>query len=370
MRLKYNLLQLFRVKENLFWGMALPLVMGTIFFFAFGGADFELAPIPVALVETRPLNNVTRTFVEMANNLEEDELLRVSFTSYENAMELLRQGELAGVVLLGESIELVLMRAGIGPSILETIAGEFIIRFTSAANVASLRPELVAYAMNAAERYESVNAPVRELPISTLTNLFFVMLAVGCFMGSGIGAKSGFELQAQMTDVAARLSVAPTPKIVLFVENLITGTIGQSLISSVTLLFYTFVLNVDFGDMWGLVLLACIVGSFASVAFGMFFSIVLPGTEAAKNQYLLVISQAMFLAAGMITHELRNIVRNTVPFFDQINIVAIISDTFLTLVIHDDLTRYVQQLTTLIAIAVVCSVVGAAVLRRQVNADI
>ena len=367
MRLKYNLLQLFRVKENLFWGMALPFVMGIIFFIAFGGVEFELDPIPVAIVETRPLNTVTRTFVEMANYLEEDELLLVSFTSYENAVELLRQGEIAGVVLLGESIELMLMSAGIGQSILEIIAGEFIIRFTSAANITSLRPEFLAYVMAAIEHYESVNAPVRELPISVLTNFFFVMLAVGCFMGSSIGLKSGFELQAQMTDVAARLSVSPTPKIVLFIENLLTGTIGQSMITTATLLFYTFVLGVDFSDRWGLIFLACVFGSFASVAFGMFFSIVLPGTEEAKSLYLMLISQALFISAGMMSSAIRNLVRSTVPVLDRINIVAIISDTFLTLVIHEDLSRYVQQLTILFVIAVLCSVTGAAVLRRQIQ---
>ena len=366
MRLKYNLLQLFRIKDNLFWGMALPLVMGIIFTVAFGGTDFELDPIPVAIVETRPLNILTRSFVEMANYLEEDELLLVSFTSYEDAVGLLRQGEVSGVVLLGESIELMLISSGIGPSILETIAGEFIVRFTSAANIASLRPELLAGAMAATERYESVNTPVRELPISVLTNFFFVMLAIGCFMGSNIGAKSGFELQAQMTDVAARLSVSPTPKIVLFTENLLTGTIGQTIITTITLLFYTFVLGVDFGDRWGLILLACIAGSFASVAFGMFFSIVLPGTEEAKSLYLMLISQALFISAGMMSYEIRNFIRNTVPVLDRINIVAIISDTFLTLVIHEDLSRYMQQLTILLAIAVLCSVSGAAVLRRQI----
>ena len=370
MRLKYNLLQMFRTKENLFWGMALPLVMGVIFFLAFGGVEFELDPIPVAIVETRPLNTLTRSFVEMANYLEEDELLQVSFASYDNAMEMLRQREISGVILLGESIELVLMSAGIGQSILETITGEFIIRFTSAANIASLRPEFLANAMVAIERYESVNAPVRELPISVLTNFFFVMLAVGCFMGTNIGAKSGFELQSHMTDVAARLSVSPTPKIVLFIENLLAGTIGQTMITTITLLFYTFVLGVDFGDRWGLILLACIVGSFASVAFGMFFSIVLPGNEEAKSLYLMLLSQALFIAAGMMSYAIRNIVRSAVPILDRINIVAIISDTFLTLVIHEDLSRYVQQLATLFAIAVLCSVVGAAVLRRQASANV
>ena len=370
MRLKYNLLQLFRTKENLFWGMGLPLAMGILFYVAFGGLEFELDPIPVAIVESRPLNILTRSFVEMANYLEEDELLSVSFTSYENAMQLLRQGEIAGIVLLGETIELILMRAGIGPSILETIAGEFIIRFTSAANIASLRPEFTAYAMAAIESYESVNAPVRELPISVITNFFFVMLAVGCFMGSSIGVRSGFELQAQMTDVAARLSIAPTPKIILFLENLLTGAIGQTLITTTTLLFYTFILGVDFGDRWGLIFLATVFGSFTSVAFGMFFSIVIPGKEEAKELYLTVISQAMFLAAGMMSVQIRNIVRNTLPILDQINIVAIISDTFLTLVIHEDLSRYIQQLAVLSAIALFCIITSTAVLRRRVSADL
>jgi len=370
MRLKYNLIQLLRTKENLFWGIAFPLVMGIIFFFAFGGVEFELGPIPIALVETRPLNNITRSFVEVVSNLEEEELLQGIHTDYATAAEMLRSGEVAGVVILGNSIELMLMGGGVRQSILETITNEFLIRVTTIANITSLRPELLAQAITAIEHYEPINAPVRELPISAITNFFFVMLAVGCFMGSSMGCKSGFELQAHMTDVAARLSIAPTPKIRLFTENLLSCTIAQSMITIVTLLFYTYVLGVEFGGRWGFILLACIVGSFASVAFGLFFSIVLPGSIDGKSTYLTVISQVLFISAGMISLDVRNIVRSTVPLLDRINIVAIIGDSFLTLVIHEDINRYIELLATLLGIALLCSLAGAYVLRRQAYADL
>ncbi|MCL2421533.1 MAG: ABC transporter permease [Defluviitaleaceae bacterium] len=369
MRLKYNLLQYFRDREVLFYTLAIPIVMGLIFFqvFAF---DQEVGEISVAIVQQGPTTELTQAFLELADALEQQERLAITFIHYEGAVGMMQAGQVSGVIILGDTIELMLLNAGAEQSILEGIVSEFTIRSAAIQNIAALRPEYLAQALAAIEAYISVNTSVRDIPISPIANFFYLMLAIGCFTSSIRGLKMGFGLQADMSSTAARLSVSPAKKLVLFIENLVTAVAAQTLSSAVTLLFYVFVLGINFGTQWGLILLACVVGTFASVAFGMFFSVAVPGKMETKGGYLSIITYAFMFAGGVFAIDFRIIVREAFPFFDRINMVAIISDTFLSLVLHEDLSRYMQQLTILMGIAIVFSVAGAIILRRQSYANL
>jgi ABC-2 type transport system permease protein len=136
------------------------------------------------------------------------------------------------------------------------------------------------------------------------------------------------------------------------------------------LVFYVVALGADFGNQWGLLVLTLLVASFASVAFGMLFSMVVPGSVDKIGGYLSAVVYTFAIAAGLINSDIRNMVRDSVPLLDRVNIVAIISDTFLALVIHDDLSRYIQQLMILLGIAVVSTIIGATALRRKSYVDL
>ena len=373
MRLKYNLLQYLRDREVLFYTLIIPLLMGTLFYQAFPFIDEEAGIIPVAIVEeysySHEAASLNQVFLELADNLEQQERLAITFIDFEGAVGMLQANHVTGVIILGDTIELMLTNAGSEQSVLEGIVSEFTIRSATIANIAELRPQYLDQALAAMESYISVNAPMRSIP-SAAANFFFLMLAVGCFTSSIRGLKMGFELQAHVSATAARLSVAPTKKLVLILENLVTAVSAQTITSTVTLLFYVFVLNIDFGTQWGLILVAIVAGGFASVAFGMLFSVAVPGKIETVGGYLAILSYAFMFAAGIFGAPIRNMVQSAVPILDRVNMVAIISDTFLTLVLHEGLGRFVQQLTILLGIAIVCSVAGAIILRRKSYANI
>ncbi|MCL2399159.1 MAG: ABC transporter permease [Defluviitaleaceae bacterium] len=370
MRLKYNLLQYLRDREVLFYTLVIPLVMGTIFFQIMNFVDEETGVIPVAIVEQGALTSQNQAFLELANNLEQQERLEITFINYESAIGMLQADQVFGVIILGETMELMLTSAGTEQSILESIVNEFTIQYAATANIAELRPQYLEQALAAINSYVSVSTPARNIPISQVANFFYVFLAMGAFTSSIRGLKMGFELQADISNTAARISIAPTKKLVLIVENLISAVVAQTLGSTITLLFYVFVLGINFGTQWGLILLTCVVGSFASVSFGILFSIVVPGNEDKKGGYLALVIYTFMFTSGVFALEIRTLVRDAFPLFDRINIISIISDTFLTLVLHEGLGRFVQQLSILMGIAIVCSVAGAIALRRKSYANL
>jgi len=364
------MLQYFRDKEVLFYTLLIPIVMGILFYNAFVFANEEVGVIPVAIVEQGTTTALNQAFLDLANSLEQQERFAITFINYEGAVGMLQANHVMGVIILGDTIELMLTSAGVEQSILEGILNEFTIRSATIANIAELRPDYLPQALTAIESYISVNVSMRDIALSPAANFFYLMLAIGCFSSRIRGLKMGSELQAHASKTAARISVAPTKKLVLILENLVTAVTAQTLSSTTVLLFYVFVLGIDFGTQWGLIILACIVGSFASVAFGMLFSVAVPGTIEKQGGYLSIIVYASMFFAGIFGVEIRNMVRNAFPLLDRINMVAIISDTFLTLVLHEGLNRFVHQLAILMGIAIVCSVAGAIILRRKSYADI
>jgi len=371
MRLKYNLLQYIRDREVLFYALILPVIMGTIFYFTISFVDEETGIIPVAIVEQGYTSTLNQSFLQLANDLEQQERLLINTVDYETAVRMLQANQVIGVIILGETMELMLLNAGVEQNILEGLVNEFTIRYATIETIAELRPQYLEDALTAIAAYTSVNNSVRDIPVRAASNFFYLLLAMGCFMSSIRGLKTGFSLQAHVSHTAARLSVAPTKKFVLILENLSTAILVQSVSTTITLLFYVFVLGIDFGTQWALILLACVAGSFASVAFGLFFSVAVPGKVETKAGYLAMISYAFMFAGGIIGGtQIRDMIRNVVPLIDRINMMAIISDTFLSLVLHEDLSRFVQQLTILLGIGIACSIAGAIVLRRKSYANL
>ena len=367
MRLKYNLLQFMRDKEVLFYALVFPLIMGVIFYFAVGFVDEHTGEIPIAIVDEGNQAPLNQAFLELASSLEQEGRLTISFVSYETAAGMLQAAQVSGVVILGDAIELMLLSSGVEQNILEGLVSEFTIRSATIANIAELRPQYLPQALAAIESFVSVNSSVRDIPVSAAANFFYLLLAMGSFTSSIRGLKMGFELQAHVSGTAARLSVAPTKKLVLIFENLVSSVTMQTMSTIVILLFYVFILGIDFGTRWGFLLLACMAGSFASVAFGLLFSVALPGSIDKKSGYLAIITYAFLFSGGIFGGvAVREIVRSAAPFIDRINIVTIISDTFLSLVLHEDLSRYIQQL----GILIVCSIAGAIVLRSKSYANL
>jgi len=370
MRLKYNLLQIIRDKEIVFYTLIFPMIMGTIFYFAVGFADEHTGEIPIAIVE-QSQTALNQAFLEMANNLQQQGRLDISFVNYETATGMLQTLQVSGAVILGDEIELMLLNSGVEQNIIEGLVNEFTIRSAAIANIAELRPEYLPQAIAAIESFTSPNSSVRDIPVSAAANFFYLILAMGCFTSSIRGLKMGFGLQAHVSGTAARISIAPTKKLVLILENLLTAVIMQTVATIITLIFYVVILGIDFGTQWGLLLLACIIGSFASVAFGLLFSVAVPGNIDKKAGYLAIITYVLLFAGGILGGvQVREMVRNAAPLIDRINMVTIISDTFVSLVLHEDLSRYIQQLGILMTIGIVCSIAGAIILRRKSYANL
>jgi len=368
MRFKYNIKSVFRSKEFLFWNMAFPIIMGVIFHIAFGTIDFSLNTIPVAIVLAGDLSPIAAAFYGALPSFEGFLDATVTYQAYANT--LLFERDVAGVFVLGNGIELMTTGGGISVSILETMANEFMAIAGAVGNIATVNPESVAGAIAAIEGYTTSLTPFRQLGAGSMQNYFYVMLAVGCFMGVHMGLNGAEQLQPDMSLQGARVSIAPVSKIKLFFESLFSGVLVQFFMSVIIIAFYMFVLGVEFGTRIGLLVLACLVASAMSVALGMFIASVTEGKVKTKRTIVMALTNIFFIAGGMMSIAIRNVVRQHVFILDRLNPIVLISDTFVTLAIRENLQMYVQNMIIMAVATVVLVVVSGTIMARRKYANL
>ena len=90
--MKYTLLNLLRDKGQVFWCVAFPLLLGTMFHFAFGGlgSGESFSAIPVAVVMEEESAEL-RSMFDSLSKPGEDQFLEVTYASAADASELLKQ---------------------------------------------------------------------------------------------------------------------------------------------------------------------------------------------------------------------------------------------------------------------------------------
>ena len=130
---KYKIKHLIRSKDETFWVIIFPLILGTCFYAAFGNitnSEESFHTIDVAIVLEDDSNNdmIKNTFDAMtvAEN-DEEALLSITYTDIENAKKLLNDKEITGIIEFESSTpSLTIREEGINESILKEVLDKYI----------------------------------------------------------------------------------------------------------------------------------------------------------------------------------------------------------------------------------------------------
>lgn len=365
MQFKYNFLTLIRSKSYVFFALVFPLLLGTFFNLAFG--DLELAefnPIPVAVMQED--HTAQPMFADVLRSLGtgEDAILEIiPAASMEEAEELLLSGEIYGVFALDAEAELVVSRSGMNQSILQSISNEFLRRSAVIGDVAMESPEMAEAVLAQMETGLTINQDAAGFDTNFIIYMFYALLAMVCFMGSQVGFQVATEVQAQLSPLAARRTIAPTRKWSVVVNGFLSAILFHFIMTAIIMAYLIFILRVNFGQQLPFVLLACLVGTLTGVSYGMLIATVVKAKTNVKEAIMTGSSFVFWAASGLFAVDIRRAVRNAAPLLDRLNPTTLMSDAFATLVVHDHLGHYVQSLLILLAMSAVFLLVSAAALR-------
>lgn len=363
-----------RNKMALIWMFIFPIVLSTLFYFAFGSLDEseKLEQIPVALVSTA-LEQQEPALLELLRGLSntKEGLLDLRETSgIEEAEELLKAGTVAGIITVPDGAPLLTVRQnGMEQSILHSILSRYLQMKEAAAQAMEIGgPASGKQAAKKLAQESTLTAQqvsLSENPPSLTLGYFYSLLAMVCLYASFLGNVAVEMRQANLSAVGARQCVAPQRPVRALLRDLAAYYTVGCLSVALAVLYMNSVLGVSFGRRWGLVLLTCMAGTAVGLLFGAAVSVSNRLRDTTKTGVIVTVTMVCCFLAGMMIGGINYQIAQKVPLLDRLNPAARISDAFYSLYYYDGYGRYLESMGMLAGMAALLFLVVLAFERRQ-----
>lgn len=402
--MKYTFLSLIRDKSQVFWCFAFPLLLGTMFNFAFGGLgeDESFSAIPVAVVmeestdsETiAPLSDGIRSLFDGLSEPGENQFLEVSYTTKEEALELLSEKEVYGIInvtvpdiadyINAESaddlpdapltltISAEMNSDPLYQSILSAFVEQFNMEYHAIADIAMTDPaQLTSVLEKMSEQAEYiVHESLGAETLDESLTYFFNLIAMTCLYAAMAGSNIAIDNQANLSALGARRNIAPAHKLVSTLGDLAALLVFEFFTVLVALFYFSGVLGVDFGTRFGYIALTALCGCLTGISLGFFIGSIGRFNRETKFGILMAAVMICCFLSGLMIGNMRMIVEEICPFINRINPAALISDALYALVIYPSKERFFINIASLLAISAALCLSGFALIRRKKYASV
>lgn len=378
---RYSLGILFRDRMLIFWTFAFPIILGTFFNLAFSNIENseKLDIIDIAVVENEAFSDHTfwrETLAAMSEG--DDAIFSTRYVDADEAARLLDDRQIAGYLRLTEDGPCVTVVSG---GIDQTVFKYAIDQILQIQTVAEGALELeIAHGTIPTEEfvtqlYEDIAHMIGEEGSGLLDSSpghlsytmieFYTLIAMVCLYGGILGMAAVNFCLANMSSKGKRIAVSPTPR-----SKMVLGSMAASYVIQlvgVALLFaYTvFVLRVDYGDKFLLILLLAMCGSLAGLTMGTAIAILLKGSEATKIGVVISVTMAGCFFSGMMGITMKYVIDTNLPWLNRLNPANMITDGLYALYYYDTPERYLTNLASLLIFAFLMIALSVFGLRRQ-----
>lgn len=368
--LKYKLIHLFHNKETTGWVFLFPIALGTLFYLGFGNLltdNDTFEPIPIAAVSMQEDETSLKQVVNLLSQDAEDQLLSTTWTTKKEAEKLLNEGTIDGILFVRESPSLTIKENGLNQSILSSFLSQYLSQSYAMEQIEKEHPEQAEQAARQLFSDVSYNkeVSVNQSSNNNLVQYFYALIAMVCLYGGLLGQDAALSIQPHLSPVGARKNIAPVHKLKVILADF-SACIIVNYLSVLLVFFYLIVvLKIDFGNRIPQALLTSLAGSVIGVSFGVFSASIGKGSRATKEGIFFSITMLCCFMGGLMINTMQNIVAHHAPWINKINPAALISDSFYSLNVYTDYSRYQKNLFSMLVIAGIFCLGSYLVLRKK-----
>ncbi len=371
--LKYDILSFIRKKDTVFWLIIFPIILGTFFKIAFGSIydkTTKFSAVPIAVVE----NTDNEVFHKVMDEIESSEspLFKVSYINEDEALEKLKDKDISGIIYIDDKLSVTVSDSGIEQTIVKTFVEQYTLEETIITDAAVTNPEKLESVVKVFgdEIKSNTNIPLTDGNTDYFITYFYNLIAMVALFGSDTGLRVAIECQGNLSALGARKGCSPTPKYVALASNLISSYIGQAVCTAVSVTFVRFVLGIDFGSRLPFVYLSGIVGSILGVSMGFMIGSFGSISSNAKSGISMGITMLSCFLSGLMIADIKPLLMEKLPWFNQINPAAVISDSFYCLNVYSDFEKFIIKIVTMVVLSLIFSIIGLVLTRRRKYASI
>lgn len=368
---KYEFLRTVRSKSTIFWLVAFPIILGCFFKAAFSGVYeqntlFKAIPVAVVNIESESIFEQTLKTVSSGD----DKLLEVQYVSESEAKELLKNKKITGIIN-AEDLSLSFISTGVKETIVKSFIQQYKTQEGIIKKIAAESPEKLTTAISALATHTDIN---KNIPLGgntdNMTQYFYNLLAMTALFGSLLGLNAATDNQANLSAIGARKNCTPINKITSITASLCAYYAVQTACMLIAVSFLNFVLRVDFGGKLGMVYLSAIIGGIMGISMGFFIGSIGKCKFEVKVSIAMATTMISCFLSGLMVGQMKALIAERVPFFNEINPAAVISDAFYCLNIYSDYRRFTVKIVTMLIMAAAFTLGGYVFTRRRKYASL
>ena len=371
--IKYYTLATIRERDVIFWLMIFPLILATFFHVSLievYDKDIVYSAIPVAVVEKQE----NKSFRQVVDSISEgdDALFTTTYTDEDEALEMLGNGDVKGVIIVDNKLSLKVSAKGIDQTIIKSFVDRYTVNESVIIENAKKDPASIQKVSAALSEELKANErkDLSDGNMNTYMTYMYNLIAMVSILGTTTGISIATINEANLSALGIRNCLSPTGKLSKNFAGLISGCIVQSVCSAVAVFFIVYVLRDNLGVSTPMALLTSIVGSWMGVAIGFFCGTIGKFSEGARTGLSIAASMFLCFLSGLMVGDMKYIIMDKLPWFNNINPAALVCDALYCLNVDGSYERYMVKLITMVAFTVVFTLLGFVMTRRKKYASV
>ncbi len=371
--LKYQFLQTIRSRSIMFWALAFPLILGTMFYVSFGTTglagtgETDWEPVPVAAITVDDNSANAKSFQTFLDGMDQDMIDIHSYKTEKEARKTLKQEDISGIYYVKETPSLTLASNGINQSILASLLDSYEKNADMIRDIATQHPENLSDALASLNDYQTL---VKEKSLGghsldpTLT-YFLALIAFACLSGVYLSIHSTVQLQANLSTLGERRSITPTHKLSMILGDLLVLESIHFINILILELYLTQVLHINLGHDIPKLLLVTFMGSLIGICLGILIGCAGKLSYSIKSGIGVLVTLFPSFLAGLMFGGMKNVIEQHCPVINRINPASVLSDAFYCLSVYDDTVRYHRCILILGIMCLLCIILSFFLIRRE-----
>lgn len=367
---------LLRTRETVFWSFGFPIFLSIFFYMSFYNLSKteSIESIPIGLVIEE---NSLVPFEEILSNVKiakDKNLFEVKVGNLEEIKDLLIKEKVEGYIIYKDKPTLYIKNNGFNQSIIKTFLDTYEQKSQTINHLIELNPDIVKNGQiqiisNLFHNF-IVDGGVNSKNPDSMLIYFYSLIALSCIFGCNWGFTEIVNIQADQSNIAARINVAPTHKIKLLLCNLLAAFTLHFFSVMLLLVFLIQVLNIEFGGQLSYIILTCFIGSLCGISLGAMICITVKANLKAREAILSAVVMGGGFLAGMMSIQVKYLIQRKVPFLGFVNPSNLITDALYSLYYYDTYNRFYLNITLLLVLTIIFTSITYFKIRRKEYASI
>lgn len=376
---KYRIKTIFHTKEEVFWILIFPILLGTCFFAAFSNIsssteNFETIDVAIVLDADETPKYIFDAMSDKNTSSEnETALLHITYCDISKATDLLNSNDITGIIsFTNNTPELTVVEESINASILKEILDKYIQVSSILQKLGSSDPVQIQKTIQSVMSDNSFIATKKLTDGNTdmFTDYFYSLIAMTCLFGALSGQSCATQMKANLSSLGMRKNLAPVNRGTIIAADFLATYLLQVIANIILIIYLNYILKVNLGGSFPLILLTAITGSLIGVSSGIFIGSIPKLSENIKMAINIALALFGSFLSGLMFGGLKYVIEEKIPIINRLNPATVITDALYSLNIYDTYDRYITCMITLVIYCVIFCSASYFITRRESYASL